>query len=256
MPRVLLVDPDPDSRGAFRQALELARYEVTIAPTGSFALTMLERNQPDVIVTQGHVSDMDGCELFSIVRSDPVTRGVRFLLLAGADKKLAAAATDAGVDMVCTGYVTLAAVVSRVSSVLHPGSPVQDPSRIVHGSLGVMELPEVVRAISTSDKTGRLMLSLDSDEGFIAFDSGKAVHAEFQGKTGEAAFGALVRVAQRERGGSFWFSPMGAQEVARVPRTIHGDVDSLLLKIAAEIDEGRMGGSKPKVAVPPCGERG
>lgn len=259
MAKVLLVDPDPDSREAFRKALELARYEVVVAPTSSFALTMLERNRPDVIVTQGRIPDMDGLELFSIVRSDPATQGVRFVLLAGSDRKLAAAATESGVDIICTGHVPVASVVSHVGSLLHADSPVSNPPEasppIVQGSLRVMELPEVVRAISTGDKTGRLMLSLDAGEGFVAFDSGKVVHAQFQGRTGEAAFAALLRVAQQERGGSFWFMPMEAPEAARLPRTIHGGVDSLLLKIGAEMDEDRMRGSNPQAALPP-GERG
>ena len=78
MPKVLLVDPEPDSRTAFERALKGAGYEVSAAASGSFALTQLEWDRPHVIVTQARVDDMDGCELFGIVRSDPKTGTFRF----------------------------------------------------------------------------------------------------------------------------------------------------------------------------------
>ena len=45
------------------------------------ALTTLEWNRPDVVVSQEDVPELDGYELCSIIRSDPSTKALPFLLL-------------------------------------------------------------------------------------------------------------------------------------------------------------------------------
>ena len=47
--KVLIVDPDPHRAPALAQALVTGGAEVTVAPSGSFALTMLEWNRHDVV---------------------------------------------------------------------------------------------------------------------------------------------------------------------------------------------------------------
>jgi CheY-like chemotaxis protein len=95
-----------------------AGYEAAVATSGSFALTMLEWEQPDLIVSYAKVQDMDGYELFTMVRRDPATKDTPFLLLAGRDRPIALAATEAGVDMTVTGDFTLATVMARVQELL------------------------------------------------------------------------------------------------------------------------------------------
>ncbi|HEX4993537.1 MAG TPA: response regulator, partial [Methylomirabilota bacterium] len=112
--KVLVVDANQDSRVALAHALAEAGYEAAVATSGSFALTMLEWEQPDLIVSYAKVQDMDGYELFTMVRRDPATKDTPFLLLAGRDRPIALAATEAGVDMTVTGDFTLATVMSRI----------------------------------------------------------------------------------------------------------------------------------------------
>ena len=128
MPKVLLVDPEPDSRGAFERALRGAGYEVSVAASGSFALTQLEWDRPHVIVTQARVDDMDGCELFGIVRSDPKTGDIPFLLLAGLERHIAGQAAEAGVDRLCTGHVSVVGFLEGVRGLLagEPAPGVRD----------------------------------------------------------------------------------------------------------------------------------
>ena len=107
-----------DSRAALAHALTEAGYEAAVATSGSFALTMLEWEQPDLIVSYAKVQDMDGYELFTMVRRDPATKDTPFLLLAGRDRPIALAATEAGVDMTVTGDFTLDTVMTRVQELL------------------------------------------------------------------------------------------------------------------------------------------
>jgi CheY-like chemotaxis protein len=98
--KVLLVDPDASRASTLREALTAAGAEVAVAPSGAFALTMLERNRQDAIVSRAWVEDMRGHELCAILRSDPEARDVRFVLVAGQDDTTPARTADAGIDLV------------------------------------------------------------------------------------------------------------------------------------------------------------
>jgi CheY-like chemotaxis protein len=98
--KVLVVDPDLRRAPALEEAMTTGGAEVTIAPSGSFALTMLEWNRHDIVVSRARIDDMEGHELCAILKADPGTRGVRFVLIAAADEVLPAETSAAGVDLV------------------------------------------------------------------------------------------------------------------------------------------------------------
>ena len=56
--KVLIVDPDPHRAPALAQALVTGGAEVTVAPNGSFALTMLEWNRHDVVAASSYIGPM------------------------------------------------------------------------------------------------------------------------------------------------------------------------------------------------------
>src|SRR5262245_5585637 len=90
MSRVLLVDPDRVALAALQAGLSAAGFrDVSAVTSASFALTMLERNRPDLIVSRVGVPDIDGYELCAIVRTDPLMTGVLFLLLASPGEEAA-----------------------------------------------------------------------------------------------------------------------------------------------------------------------
>ena len=278
--KVLVVDANQDSRAALAHALTEAGYEAAVATSGSFALTMLEWEQPDLIVSYAKVQDMDGYELFTMVRRDPATKDTPFLLLAGRDRPIALAATEAGVDMTVTGDFTLDTVMSRIKELLGdepPAAPARRPEPVAtpakgpakmpartpvppppaappapkaggdparssfQGSLGVMDLTELTQVISLGVKTGELALSLSAGEGSILFEAGRVIHAEFSGKTGEGAFAAMVVASQREGEARFCFNRAEREALSGRPRTISRSVEQLLLNVAQEIDETTQG---------------
>ena len=138
-------------------------------------------------MSSAKVQDMDGYELFTLVRKDPTTLDTPFLLLAGRDRPTALVAAEAGVNMVLTGDVTPDEIVARVAELLKDGDgaearPIRRiesaasagpwshsgrPSRrgggktapsaraaSLQGSLDVMDLAEVTQAIALGGKTG------------------------------------------------------------------------------------------------------
>lgn len=263
--KVLIVDADPTKLQALRAALTTAAYQVTSAASASFALTTLERDRPDLIVSGNRTEDMDGVEFCSIIRSDPTTHDIPFLLLSGPTRPTPWAVAQAGVDMLVAGDFVVSTVLDRISKLLRhvapqsePGLPPPPPlpprvtvpraeagTRTFEGSFGVLDLTEVTQAIALGGKTGRLSLELTAGEGSLLFDSGRVVHAEFASRTGESAFAAMVSAAQSDPEGTFRFKPSAELPAGSGPRTIQKSVDQLLLSIASEIDEGRAAAGVP-----------
>jgi CheY-like chemotaxis protein len=118
MAKVLLVDADWDNLVALQKALTAAGYEVAVALSGSFALTMLEWDRPDVIVSLTENQDMDGYELCSIIRADPATKDLPFLLLTGPAGPIPGAAARVGVSRVIAGRFNVETLVAQVGDLL------------------------------------------------------------------------------------------------------------------------------------------
>jgi len=250
MARLLLIDPDRGTVAALQQALAVAGLtDVSAVISGSFALTMLERDRPDLIVSRARIPDIDGYELCGIVRSDPEFTGILFVVLADAEDEVPAGAFDeGGADRILVGAFSPETIVTEVRSLLAARTIPESESEPVpvavaaapeglRGSLDVMDLAEVAQAIALGGKTGHLVLALASGEGTVVFDRGRIVHAEFGQLVGEPAFTALVVTSHRAPGGTFFFNPMEA--ATSFQRTIERSVESLLLSTAAGIDEGR-----------------
>src|SRR5437870_881039 len=126
MPRVILIDPDRTALAAMQAALAQGGFNDVLAVTsGSFALTMLERNRPDLIVSRVGVPDIDGYELCSIVRKDPLMTGVLFLLLASPGDEATAIMPEDKPDQTFVGDLLLTVIVSEVANFL--GCGVQPP---------------------------------------------------------------------------------------------------------------------------------
>lgn len=261
--KILIVDADPSKLQALKVPLTTAAYHVTAATSASFALTTLERDRPDLIVSGGHTEDLDGVEFCSIIRSNPITHDIPFLLLSGPMRPTSWAVAQAGVDMLLTGDFVVSAVLDRISKLLRhvapraePGLPPPLPPRVTvpraeagtrtfEGSFGVLDLAEVTQAIALGGKTGRLSLQVTAGEGSLLFDSGRVVHAEFASRTGESAFAAMVSAAQSDPEGTFRFKPAAELPAGSEARTIQKSVDQLLLSIASEIDEARAAAGAP-----------
>jgi len=123
--KVLIVDPDGARAATVADALTGTGAQPAVAPCASFALTMLEWNRQDVIISRAHVGDMEGHELCAIVRSDPSTVGVRFVLIAGGVRP--AQMAQIGIDLVIPDGLIGPAIVTRVMHLMRrepePGAP-------------------------------------------------------------------------------------------------------------------------------------
>jgi two-component system KDP operon response regulator KdpE len=98
--RILLVDDEPNIQTAVRPLLTSSGYEVISAITGRGALEAVERHDPDVVVLDLGLPDMDGVDVCRMIRDG---RSVPVIVLsARGSEKDKVRALDAGAD----DYVT------------------------------------------------------------------------------------------------------------------------------------------------------
>jgi CheY-like chemotaxis protein len=79
--RVLVVDPDEETRLLYREALRLGGCEVIEAADGRDALTKALVTVPDLIISELYLPVIDGFSLCEILRRDRTTAGVPILIV-------------------------------------------------------------------------------------------------------------------------------------------------------------------------------
>jgi len=88
LPRILVVDDEPDLRFMVRLILERAGHDVMDAGHGAAALEKARGAPPDLVVTDMMMPVMDGAELIRRLRADPATAHLPILAVTG-DAQLA-----------------------------------------------------------------------------------------------------------------------------------------------------------------------
>lgn len=79
--RVLVADPDADTRALYQMALPVAGCEVTEASDGREALTKALVEPPSLIISELRLPLVDGYALCEILRRDAATRSVPILIV-------------------------------------------------------------------------------------------------------------------------------------------------------------------------------
>jgi len=83
MPRnkILLVDSDVENLRLYEISFRRAGFIPTIATDGGDALKKIELFQPDLIISEVNLPNMDGYEFCAEVKNDPRFRSIPFLFL-------------------------------------------------------------------------------------------------------------------------------------------------------------------------------
>jgi chemosensory pili system protein ChpA (sensor histidine kinase/response regulator) len=82
--RVMLVEDDGSIREFLTFALESHGYEVAAARDGQEALDLLEETVPDVVLTDLEMPRLDGWQLISTLRFDPVVNQIPVIVISAA----------------------------------------------------------------------------------------------------------------------------------------------------------------------------
>ena len=78
---ILVVDDDPSVRRLLSVQLGLAGYEVHIAENGPAALLAIGRTQPDLVILDVMMPDLDGWQVLRALRAEPRYQFLPVLML-------------------------------------------------------------------------------------------------------------------------------------------------------------------------------
>jgi diguanylate cyclase (GGDEF)-like protein len=79
--RILVVDDDPDIAGFVQMSLRVEGYDVAVAHDGLAALQLVRSYQPDLMILDVMMPELDGIEVLRRVRADPVTTALPVIVL-------------------------------------------------------------------------------------------------------------------------------------------------------------------------------
>jgi len=81
MPRILVIDDEPDIQTLLRYNLERDGHQVVIAATGNDGLHELRRGRFDLVLLDLMLPDRDGLEVCRVLRADPRLAGLPVIMV-------------------------------------------------------------------------------------------------------------------------------------------------------------------------------
>lgn len=242
MASILLVVAKKAETNGLREELTALGHAVSVAPGSFYALTLLERNRPDVLIAWPDPGDMTAAELCAIVREDPAMAGVR-LMIARPDARVVDAPADVPV-------VTPALSGGLARALARAIEPVPDPPATApggdakpfgekegfRGPLETIRIENLVQMLAHSRRSGCLRIRLSSGESCAFFHDGRLVHALFGELSGEPAFHETILAATEDPKATFSFDRYDHHRFVEVPETITSRVDMILLEAAARLN--------------------
>jgi PAS domain S-box-containing protein len=117
--RILLVDDNSDMRHYLRRLLSDRGYAVETAIDGKAALAAVEQQQPDLVLTDVMMPQLDGLGLLRELRANPTTRKIPIILLsARAGEEARIEGLKAGADDYLTKPFSARELLARVEATL------------------------------------------------------------------------------------------------------------------------------------------
>jgi two-component system phosphate regulon response regulator PhoB len=137
--KILIVDDEPDAVELVAYNLKQAGFQVVTAADGASALDKVHKHQPDLIVLDVMMPELDGLEVCKMLRKDSTTAGIPILMLTA---KAAEVDRILGLELGADDYVTKPfsprELVLRVRKLLARGKPVEARGeRMVFGELAI-----------------------------------------------------------------------------------------------------------------------
>src|SRR3979409_825339 len=81
IPRVIIADPDEDTRLPYCEWFQSEGWDIVQAPDGRDALVQALIKPPALVITELHLPFIDGCALCDLLRRDRLTRSVPILVV-------------------------------------------------------------------------------------------------------------------------------------------------------------------------------
>jgi len=140
--KILVVDDEPEAVELVEFNLKGAGYEVTTASDGAEALNKARRIQPNLVILDVMMPEIDGMEVCKLMRRDPATTGIPIIMLtAKASEVDRVLGLELGADDYVVKPFSPRELVLRVKKLLDRGKPADlSKEKMVFGDL-VVDMP-------------------------------------------------------------------------------------------------------------------
>lgn len=143
MPKILVVDDEPDALEVLEFNLKNAGYEVTTADDGETALKKARQQLPDLILLDLMLPEIDGLEVCKLLRRDTATSGIPIIMLTAKASEIdRVVGLELGADDYVTKPFSPRELVLRVRNLLKRRSEGEDekPQKMQFGDL-IIDVP-------------------------------------------------------------------------------------------------------------------
>lgn len=121
MTKILVVEDDRLARGALKRGLETEGYEVMEAEDGKHALEEINNGQPDLIITDKQMPNIDGHELIEKIRKTDWGKKIPILMLTGSeDTSDVNKALESGVAYFSKNITSIDEIITHVGGIVRP----------------------------------------------------------------------------------------------------------------------------------------
>jgi DNA-binding response OmpR family regulator len=240
--RILIVEDEPGMIELLTVALEDEGFNISIANNGAQGLKKVEEEDPDLIISDVMMPDMNGYDFCQQLRSNPKTAAIPFIFLtAKKDVSDRVRGLNLGADDYISKPFHVVEVVARIKTLMQrvkrsrpqqpapPPPQTQEADAAFSGDLEKMSIGEVVQTIALTRKNGCLVLSNAGRKGKVYFQEGMVTYAEVERKKGTEAVYRLLSW----KNGQFKFDAGAAAETQNVQKS----AESLLMEGMRRLDE-------------------
>jgi CheY-like chemotaxis protein len=238
---LLVVDADPRSLRVLEVSLRKAGYSVAACSDAAGAFEMMELSQPDLILSDTRLPDMDGFAFVEEIRKREDWANVPFMFLSSdVSVESKVRGLELGVEDYLTKPIYIKEIITRVTLVLQrkkrEGMGTRELSEKARfsGSLGDMGLVDLLQSIDIGKKSGVLYITSGKQRGAIYFRDGALVDAELGSKLrgDKAVYRAMV---WSDGGFEIDFRPVRRQDIIKT------STQGILMEGMRRMDEwGRM----------------
>ena len=186
--KVLVVDDEETLTWSMTKTLskDKGKYELVIANTGSEALTVLEKDPIDVVVTDIKMPDINGLELLSMIRKQyPSTKVI--IMTAYGSPEVHKEATKRGSYY----YLEKPFEISDIRTLILKALEEEKRGGFV-GQVVDLQLVDIIQMGCLGRFSMSLAVSKGNEEGLIYFKNGEIAHAEVGDLEGKEALFAML----------------------------------------------------------------
>ena len=195
--KVLLADDNPLVRDLIAKALDPV-CEVTIATDGADALLKVIDDPPDAILCDYKMPGLDGRQLFEKLRGREATRHIPFLFMAsrGDIEERLRPLVDGVEDFITKPFLAkdVVRMTKKVVDRLHLEKLQKKASRpgVIQGRLEEMSMIDLMQSLEMGQKSCRLIVQHDGQQGELYFASGQCRDAKIGKVEGDDAVYKVV----------------------------------------------------------------